>query len=67
MRDFAVDTLSKNGGYKILKDPEINCELRDFAADTLLKHGTDVQNRDLADIHLKNGSFSIKGFFCLFP
>ena len=41
MRDFAEETLPKNGCDKMILDPEIFCEMRDFAADTLAKNGTD--------------------------
>ena len=37
LRDFAEETLSKNGPDTIFKDPETICELKDFAADTLKK------------------------------
>jgi hypothetical protein len=39
-RDFAEQTLTKNGVDAILPDPETICDLREFAKDTLLKNGT---------------------------
>ena len=41
MRDFAGETLVKNGYDQIIKDPENIYELRDFAADTLTKNVSD--------------------------
>ena len=45
MRDFAANTLPKNGIDTVLKEKKIICELRDFAAETLSKNGTDKNFR----------------------
>ena len=42
LRDFAADTLTKNGVDEILSDPENIFDFRDFAADALLKNGNDT-------------------------
>ena len=66
LRDFAADTLLKNGtdinfhadtlSDAISNDPENNRELRDFAAETLLKNGTaeDLTKDTLRDSHFSN-------------
>jgi hypothetical protein len=42
LKDFAAETLTKNGIDAISLDSETCCHLRDFAEDTLLKNGTDI-------------------------
>ena len=42
LKDFAAETLRKNGIDAISLNSETCCHLRDFAEDTLLKNGTDI-------------------------